>query len=139
MTQPNDRRVIFVGEQQQLIWGDWRSGVHDEIEVRHWTPLRIGGEIAYIARDNGTSRMFWGEWTSPSFDDLYDAVEHEQEPVCIARKTMEYRLLRPGAVTQVFPFQISFRVDEGLHVFRFGDRDRSGLPVVWTSVGGERQ
>lgn len=138
MTRPDDRRVVLVGERRGVIWGEWRSRLHDEVEVRPWTPLRIGSEVAYIARDAGASRMFWGEWTSPPFDDLCDTLEHEGEPVCIARKEMEYRLLRPGAVTQAFPFQVSFRVDEGLHLFRFGDRARRALPVVWTFAAATR-
>lgn len=96
------------GEGSRWVLGEWRSAPFDELETRPWSPLLIGGAIAFCARRNGRRYVGWGERIYGPYDDAYDLDDYENQPIFLARVSSNYFVVRPDVESERFPFQITY-------------------------------
>jgi hypothetical protein len=101
-------------------WGEWRSRGYDELEIQRWTPIKIGIQLCFTAREKRKRFVVVGDAEGKRYDDVYDTMEYQGQPLYIACQGWDWLLVLGNQESQRFSFQIAYRIEnDDIWIVRF--------------------
>jgi hypothetical protein len=114
---------IQIGENWHWRWNGWVSPGFEYLESRPWTPLVIGDKLCFTVRANEQWRVVWSDKPGKIYDDVYDTVNFNEKPLYIAREQERYCLVWGQQESQIFGYQIKFKVEDSkVWIAKFSQR-----------------